>query len=139
MDKKEYHKKIYDIKTWQNIHVKQLSYTRNLILILATASLAFTINKYNSDNHGISCMIYFGLQATGVLFLISIACGLLIAILESENYRLKYRIARNVERDIDFKNEQNKCSLIEKVNKYTLYIQIGLFLIGIITLCLTLL
>lgn len=132
MRMKKYHKKIYDIKTWQNIHVKQLSYTRNLILILATASLAFTINTFKGQNYGV-CQEYL-IKVAGILFLFSIACGLLIAIFESKNYRLKYKIARNIERDMNFKEDEKKCTHVETCNKHAFRFQIAFFLSGIIML-----
>lgn len=137
MSDNQYNKDIYDTKTWQNIHVAQLSYTRNLLIILAVASLGFTVTQIGGSHTDPFKLFKFDLPLAGLSFLISIALGLLIALLESTNYRLKYKIARDILQGHDFEKLQSKCSKIEFFNGWALIGQVFLFLFGVIILCVT--
>lgn len=126
----DFRKKIYNIDNWQKLHVQQLAYTRNLFIILASAALGYTLS---SLNHDLECVYAILLKILCLVYLLSIAIGAFIAYAESENYRLKYLIARNIERSLPFEEEEKRCSRIEGRNRCLIVIQIVLFLLGIIT------
>ena len=126
----EFQKKIYSIDNWQKIHVQQLSYTRNLFIILASAALGYTLSLIN---HDLECIYSILFKILSFIYLSSIAFGAFIAYSESENYRLKYLIARNLERSLPIEEEEKQCSKIESRNRGLIIIQLVLFLIGIIT------
>ena len=142
MRNKDYFKKIYDLGSWQGIHVGQLAYTRNLVMILATASLGFTINLL-LDKNLTECGKIIGIKTSSGLLLSSILFGLVMAILESENYRLKYKIGRMIENHEgnfeklpeDIGRLQRFCSNLETTNRFLIYGQLFLFLtaVGILT------
>jgi|SRR6185312_8113642 len=126
----DFRKKIYSIDNWQKLHVQQLAYTRNLFIILSSAALGYTLS---SLNHGLESVFAIILKILCLVYLLSIAIGAFIAYAESENYRLKYLIARNIERSLSFEEEEKYCSEIESRNRCLIVIQIALFLLGIIT------
>lgn len=137
--KKEYYQKAYDLKTWLNIHISQLSYTRNLILVLSIAALGFAINYHEANIRGIP--IKNQLKISVLFLVLSIVFGLIIAFLESENYRLKRKISRIIEQNEDFEDTnskfirlQNKCTTIEQINRFLFYSQLISFGTGIIIL-----
>ena len=138
---KDYYKKIYDLESWKGIHVAHLAYTRNLVIVLATASLGFALN-FLFKNELFNCEQILLLKISSGLLLVSIFIGLLIAILESENYRLKYKIARTLEKNedpfdklpSDIESLQGKCSSLESLNRFLIYQQMILFFASIITL-----
>ena len=136
-ENKDYLQKIYDIIAWQAHHVKQLAFSRNLILILSTASLGYTITLLINVNVS-DCEQIVGLKMAIGGFLASLASGIIIALLESENYRLKYKISRNIERDRDFKNLQRSCTKIESINRVLFYMQLILFFLAITVLSIVL-
>ncbi len=144
MRDKEYYKKIYDLKQWQNIHVNQLSYTRNLFIVLSTSVLAFLISIILDKKFSevLTCWV----KASVIILLFSTFCGIVIAISESENYRKKYKIGRILESfenqfqklPDDIKREQQCCSKLENVNRILFYFQLGLFSIAIVIISLLL-
>jgi len=133
MANNDYEKIIYDLKEWQSNHVKQLAYTRNLILVLSTASLGFAITLLLNERVA-DCQNLVGLKVSIFGFLLSITIATLIALLESENYRLKYKIARNIERDKEFKSLEKTCTSLEKTNRVLFYLQLAFFVVAIILL-----
>ena len=140
---KEYYEKIYDSNTWLDIHVKHLSYIRNLLLVLAAASLGYTLNILRATSYEMCCCLIFIIKLSCFLFLLSITVGVIIALLESKNYRLKWKISRLIqqkkdfsENDTDFISLQQKCSYLESTNTNLLYIQSAFFLISIILMTL---
>lgn len=144
MRDKDYYKKIYNLDSWKGIHVGQLAYTRNLVMILATASLGFSLTLL-FDKKLTDCGKLIATKTTCGLLLASIFVGLLIAILESENYRLKYKIGRMLENyseqfdklPTDIERLQNKCSSLESVNWFLNYGQLILFLVSVVILTIT--
>ena len=134
---KKYYQKIYDLKSWQGFHVNQLSYIRNLIIILSTAVLGFSIkllldcsvtSRLDIILVKISCGLLFG----------SITSGILMSILESINYRKKYKISRMLETKNEFEKLpddilkiQNFCSKLESTNRILFYTELLLFTITI--------
>lgn len=80
----------YDIKSWQALHVKQLSYVRNLFLILSTALTGFVVSLVFSSHEEI-CIVVYLLKTSGILFLIPISLGIWMSINESKNYRLNIK------------------------------------------------
>lgn len=145
MRNKEYYRKVYNLESWQGIHVRQLSYARNLVLILATASLGFSLNLL-FDNKLTLCTQIIAIKITCGLLLFSVFIGLLISILESENYRLKYKIGRKLEKlseqfdqlPHDLELIQSKCTLLESLNRFLNIGQLILFFASVIILTLTL-
>lgn len=125
----DFRKKIYSIDNWQKLHVQQLSYTRNLFIILASAALGYTLSLLNQD---LECVYAVLFKILSLVYVTSIALGALIAYSESENYRLKYNIARNIERSLPFEEEEKRCSRIEGRNRCLIIIQLTLFVIGIL-------
>ncbi len=87
----DYNKKIYNVDNWQKLHVKQLAYTRNLVILLASAALGYTLNTLTPKSGNVLNVLFI---IVSLLFLISIAIGFIIAYGESKNYRLKYHISR---------------------------------------------
>jgi len=126
----EYNKKVYNVDNWQKMHVQQLSYTRNLIIILASAALGYTLNLLSQD---LSCAFEILFKILCILYLISVAVGLLIAYSESENYRMKYYISRKIEKSQPFDDEEKICTSIETRNKWLIKVQLLLFTLSIIT------
>ncbi|MFZ6664631.1 hypothetical protein [Peijinzhouia sedimentorum] len=144
MRNKEYYKKIYNLNSWKGIHVGQLAYTRNLVIILATASLGFSLTLL-FDKKLTDCEQLIATKTTCGLLLASVFCGLLIAILESENYRLKYKIGRKIEScheqfenlPTEIERLQNKCTSLESKNRILNYVQLILFFTAMIILTIT--
>lgn len=143
---RKYYLEIYDVKTWLNIHVAQLSYTRNLLLTFATACLGYGVNEYRK----IKDDYQFCLQAwwifAFVLLLISIVFGVLLVINECNNFRYKRKISRIISADDnftedhkEFNNLQNKCTGLEKRHPYFFFTQMFTFLGGLILLAVLLL
>ncbi len=126
----DFKKEIYDIQTWQKIHVQQLSYTRNLIIVLSLAALGFTIKLLTPD---LNCSYSILLKIVSLLFLTSIIVGLFISFYESENYRLKYRIARNIFKNKPYERDEQDCTNFESRNKCLLFLQSIFFVIAILT------
>lgn len=127
----EYLKKIYDPNVWLEKHIKQLSYARNMILLFAVSALGFSLSYYQKVP---SRFIISGC----ILLLFSIFCGMAIALLESRNYRLKWKIGRLFERkninedNAQFLDLQRHCDKIERLNRILLVVQLATFLIAII-------
>lgn len=97
--KKEYWQTLYDVKSWLGIHVSHHNYTRNLILTLAVAMLAFTFSQYQRlqpDN-------VRSIRISIILFGISTFFGLYISIWQSEAYRLYRVISRKIEQTAESK------------------------------------
>ncbi len=139
---KIYYQKLYDMKAWQGFHVNQLSYFRNIILVLSTAVLGFSVNLLSTRNY--FCCMDFVIKTSCVLLIISIVIGICLALLESRNYRLKYKIGRMIESKDDFNElpndiqvQINSCSKIEKINRTLIIIEMILFVVAIIMLTLT--
>jgi len=135
-------KKVYDLDAWRDHHVRQLAYARNIILALALATFGFVVTLLVDINENKLSEILLKVGAS--CFLISIALGLVVAILESRNYRLKYRIARSLEKEgaaWDDKNERDECSctFLEGWNRVLLPTQIAFFTIGLVSLACTIL
>ncbi|WP_456457946.1 hypothetical protein [Reichenbachiella sp.] len=134
----------YDIKSWQSLHVKQLSYVRNLFLILSTALTGFVVSLVFSSQEEISIVVYL-LKTSGILFLIPISLGLWISINESKNYRLKYKISRTVRRDSkpldnrEYRELEDQCSSLEELNRILFKGQLVVFLLAFICLLVALL
>ena len=139
--KKSYYQKVYNVDTWINIHNRQLSYSRNLLLALSVAALGYTLNLFirvGDPNHLFS--VFVGCSI--LFFLAAIFFGLIIAGAEAENYGLYRKISRIIEQsNIDpdneldeniFKPERDKCDEIEKKNRERSKIQRWLFFIGIL-------
>ncbi len=142
---KEYYKKLYDLKSWQGLHVNQLGYLRNLVLILSTASLGFTVNLL-VDKKVIECRETTCIKVSCFFLLASIFAGIVMAILESKNYRLKYKIGRMIEKSGDFNElpddidkQQQRCSRLERMNRVLLYFEAILFLVAILIITVTVL
>ncbi len=129
-NKDDYNKKVYKIDNWQKLHVQQLSYTRNLVIILASAALGYTLSLLNND---LTCNLKLLLKIISLVYLISITIGVFIAYSESENYRLKYYISRKIEKLQPFEKEEQSCTSIEGRNKWLIKTQLILFGIAIIT------
>lgn len=130
---KKYYQSLYDLKSWQGLHVNQLSYTRNLILVLSMASLGFTVTLLFDKDLADRGEIIWTKISSGLLFA-SILTGTLMALLESENYKLKYKIGRMIENSEDFETlpsdidrQQRNCSRLEGVTSFLLYIELFLF------------
>jgi hypothetical protein len=131
---KKYYQRLYDITSWQAIHVKHLSYTRNLVLVLSTASLGFTVTLL-SDKKLVECTQILWTKTSGWLLFGSIITAILISILESKNYRLKYKIGRMIEYSQDFESlpteidrQQQCCTILERVNTALLFVELFMFL-----------
>jgi hypothetical protein len=126
--KNDYHKKVYNVDNWQKLHVQQLSYTRNLVIILASAALGYTLSLLDNN---LSHTIKMSLKIISLFYLTSIAIGVLIAYTESKNYRLKYYISRKIEKSQPFEEEEKQCTAIEYKNKWLIKTQLLLFGIAI--------
>ena len=122
MQKKEEVLETYDIKSWQAIHVQQLGYIRNLIIILSTALTGFIVSLLFSNEKLAPCVEVL-LKISGSGYLIPLSLGILLAIKESKNYRLKYKAARILKRyegDIEnkeFMKLEKECTALEGLNK----------------------
>ncbi len=131
----DYRKKVYNMDNWQQMHVQQLSYWRNLVIILASAALGYTLSIINGELSSVDEVL---LKIISLLFLLSIAVGFIIAYKESENYRLKYYISRKILQSDDFLNSdlfkeaEDKCTKIERTNKLLLGCEIIAFGIGVV-------
>src|SRR5690606_33912206 len=98
----EFKKEIYDVKTWQQLHVTQLTYLRNLFIGLATALIALVFSDLRD-------FTYPTLKYTMTVSLTaSLICGIGLAARESENFRLKYKIARNILRGRDTSSDEKE-------------------------------
>src|ERR1041385_8980540 len=98
-DKPDFNRKLYNIDNWQQLHVQQLSYTRNLVIILSSAALGYSLNKIDPTSTDTFNLLFI---ISSIILLISIGIGFIIAYGESENYRLKYLISRNILRNKSF-------------------------------------
>ena len=125
----DFKKEIYDIQTWQKIHVQQLSYTRNILIVLALATLGFTLKMLGPDL-GSTYSLLFKIIALSLLA--SIVIGLFISFYESENYRIKYRISRNVFRSKPYDSDEQTCTNLEIRNKCLLLLESILFGLAIL-------
>lgn len=124
-------REIYDVKTWLNIHVSQLSYTRNLLIVLASAEIGFVLGKTESNGNE---LIY---KVIMIFSAISVGVGLLLALNEESNFRKKRQISRLLARNKSFeavKAEyliiENECTKLEERNKYLFWTQSLLFAIA---------
>ena len=112
---KEGIKEIYDVKTWLQIHISQLTYVRNLIIIISTAEIGFLVNILMNK-----CLtdieINFGLISL-TFGVTSIIFGFYIAYHESENFRLKGRISRQIIKGGEYMEDEDKCTKLERGNK----------------------
>ena len=123
MRNKEELSETYDIKSWQSIHVSQLSYVRNLFIILSITLIGFIVSLLFSENTEISDNIKTLMRYNAATFLIPLGIGIWIVINESKNFRLKYRASRLVKRyedlkkNKDFNRTEKKCTRIENCNK----------------------
>ena len=136
-------REIYDVVTWLNIHVAQLSYTRNLIIVLATALIGFIAYQASSEDSLYvvqECLINSSL----ILNILSVFFGIVISILSEWNYRVYRKISRellkadeysdNLKEDLRGKKSIN--DTIEAMNRYLFFLQLttfgtGVLLIGI--------
>lgn len=142
--KKEELLESYDIKSWQSLHVKQLSYVRNLIIILSTALTSFLVSIMLSDV-GMTKTVKILLKIAGISYLIPITIGIYLAINVSKNFRLKYEISRIVRRleapseNSEFKKKESECTRIEKNNQTLFKVQLLSFLLAFTILLVSLL
>lgn len=124
----------YDIKSWQSLHIKQLTIVRNLFIILSTATTGFIASLLFPVNQ-LTYVEEVLLKISGVGFIIPIAIGIWTSINESKNYRLKYEVARLLHRvqdpvnNDDFKIKENDCTQIENLNRVLFSVQLWSFLI----------
>ncbi|RKF03978.1 hypothetical protein C8N26_1610 [Tenacibaculum lutimaris] len=135
----------YDIKSWQSLHVKQLSYVRNLFIFISTALTGFISSLIFSDKQ-LSFFVNILLKISAIGYIIPISIGIWIAINESKNYRLKYKISRIVKRfeqpseNPEFKKIEAECTCLENMNKFLFKSQLltflGAFLVLLIALSL---
>jgi hypothetical protein len=126
-------KETYDIRAWQAIHVSQLSYVRNLFIILSTAIIGFiTSLLLGDDAENLNCFTIILMKFSCIIFLISTALGIILSINESKNYRLKYTASRILKKDVidedGFKKNEDKCSRLEKTNNCLFHTQLYFFL-----------
>lgn len=139
-DKLEAAKQIYDVSNWLNIHVNHLGYLRNLIILLSTAEIGFILSD-SVQNLELSCSVRCAVTVALILSLISIGSGLLLAILEEWNFRLKRKISRIIVRSVNYKEAKSRyssieetCSKIESANRIVFFIQLFLFFVGTVLL-----
>lgn len=97
------------------------------------ASLGFTVTLLFDKDLADRGEIIWTKISSGLLFA-SILTGTLMALLESENYKLKYKIGRMIENSEDFETlpsdidrQQRNCSRLEGVTSFLLYIELFLF------------
>ena len=139
MRTKEELKESYDIKSWQSLHVKQLSYVRNLFIIISTALTGFTVSLIFS-NQQLSQIVNILLKISGIGYLVPISLGIWIAINESTNYRLKYKISRIVKRseqpteNPEFSHLETESTYLENTNRTLFKGQLLTFLLAFIVL-----
>ena len=128
---KEKLEKIYNINNWLPIHIQQLFYLRNLILLLAFGALGFTLNILSKDLELIFKILF---MIISILYLITICLGFIITYNESENYRYKYKISRLLikNKDYDHKNDEDECTKLENNNRCLIKSQIIIFLSTVI-------
>lgn len=137
MNNGEYLKKVYDLKSWQGHHVSQLAYTRNLVLVLSTGSLGFAITLLQGESLRYCSIV--ALKIASLFLLLSIIIGVAIAWLESENYRLKYKIGRRLAKEEGELKElpevanrdDGSCTRLECINRQLLRAQLTLFSVAI--------
>jgi len=133
MRKKDELLESYDIKSWQALHVKQLSYVRNLFIFISTALTGFIVSLIFS-NEQLSLVVNVLLKVSGIGYIIPISLGIWIAINESKNYRLKYKIARIVMRseqptdNPEFQQLETECTCLENTNRTLFKSQLLTFL-----------
>jgi hypothetical protein len=133
-------KQIYDVNNWLNIHVHHLGYLRNLIILLSTAEIGFVLSD-SVQNIELSCSVRCAVNVALILSLISIGSGLLLAMLEEWNFRLKRKISRIIVCSTNYEEARNKyspiettCTNIESANRIVFFIQMFLFFIATILL-----
>ncbi len=130
-NKAEINRKIYNIDNWLGMHVQQLSYLRNLIIVLTLGALGYTVSLFDSSIN--NCYKpWFVLFS--VVYLLLLGIGFWISYNESENYRKKNEISRKLVRNpnFDFKEIEKECTRLEKRNSCLIKIHIVMFMIVIV-------
>lgn len=146
LHEKEYWQSVYDVKSWLSIHTTHLSYTRNLILTLAIASLGFTFGQYQNPVFHTMSSGRLGMITASFLFVSAIVIGLIIAINQEKIYRIYSQISRVIEianeKQIDdkyFSKPSNQIRIMEKRNRNLFNRQVFIFLVGIFVLTISIL
>ncbi|GGA85405.1 hypothetical protein GCM10008015_27690 [Flavobacterium palustre] len=113
---------------------------RNLIILLSTAEIGFILSD-SVQNLELSCSVRCAVTVALILSLISIGSGLVLAILEEWNFRLKRKISRIIVRSVNYKEAKSKyssieetCTKIERANRIVFFIQLFLFFVGTVLL-----
>jgi hypothetical protein len=132
---------IYDLKTWLNIHVSHLNYTRNLVLTFSTALVAFCYTQHEKVK-GLNNCSALTFKVTIILLGTSVFLGLYLALRQEKNYRLYRKISRKIEKspkesheeldETDFIKEQNEIEGIENGNKDIFLAQLWSFYAGVL-------
>lgn len=135
--KKSFFQSMYDVKMWMEVYINHRNHTRNLILTLAIAMLAFACSQYDKLKGG-------NIRDTRiaiVLFGISSYAGLYMAMQQSVIYRLYRNISEIIEQtpempdeEIDdnvFEKEKNKLLSIETLDIIVFRFQLGALFSGI--------
>jgi len=116
----------YNLDSWQKIHVTQLAYTRNLYLVMSFAAIGYSV-KMIDNNIILSTFLFLAV----ISHALSSYFGIKVASNESENYRLKYKIARQITKTGSYEEkDEEKCTDLEQKNKKHLGYQKVFLLIG---------
>ena len=125
---------------WQDITIRQMGYTINLILGLAAATLGFAITLLKEDIFFLSCWGKCFFDIACLSFLFSIGFGIWLVLNRLKDFRVTMRIARRREGGDTEENLQPLRDITKRVGKRTwilLYCQVGSFGLGIILLILS--
>jgi hypothetical protein len=147
--KKKHLQSVYGVSNWLSIHISHLSYVRNLILTFGVASIGFALSKYPDIIVGANKVVKYCIVSSIIFFAISVAIGVLIAILQDKIYRLYRHISRIIEctdedpdQNIDpliFKNINILCTKLENYNKWLFTFQGVFFCFGVMNLSISIL
>lgn len=134
----EAERKIYDVTTWLNIHITQLAYFRNLLIIMSFAEIGYVVNYFDKTQNHISNEAWW-LFISMVINIISIGIGLLLAWRAQENFRLKRKISRILVKNDDILNAKDEYKIVEKEcekleSGNRIYIKLQVLTFGVATL-----
>lgn len=118
---------------WQNISLKQLSYSNNLFIGLAIALISYIFNIISNVIELTNCQkIFFWLSLISLI--VSTSAGICLSIKRLKNFKITAQIARNKEKK-DIKNLENLRKISKRLGEltwYYFYLQVGAFIVGFI-------
>lgn len=125
---------------WQQLTISQLSYAINLILILSTGSIGFSVNLLNWEKFSLSCSSKPFFDIGGAILFLSTGFSIWATINRLRDFRLTAKIARDRDKGVSEEEINKLRSESDKLGACTWKLfrwQISLFFIGFLLIAIS--